>query len=244
MKLIDKISKTNFVRELVRVASSITSSYGEMLLHDKSLDYDDLGTHDEKMIMQTFNYFYNLQAIVKDLEMVIAFLEIKDRSEIKNMYPKIEYQKDYFNYHVENFIFRIISITDIIGKIGNSVYQTGLEEKRCNGYTFKDKIKSSEIHLSSKLEALLDYTKSIRDKRHKLLHKGDKDYYYFYSVVVFEDFMPDGNSEETMERKKLTDEALKREIGIIKSEISNTVDMVADILAGMYDKLLELTKSM
>jgi hypothetical protein len=89
-----------------------------------------------------------------------------------------------------------ISIADIIGKIGHIVFQTGIEDKHCNGYTFKDKIKNTEALLSSKIEALLEHTKSIKKKRHKLLHEGDKDFTYFYSVVIFEDFTRDVDSDE------------------------------------------------
>lgn len=111
------------------------------------------------------------------------------------------------------------------------------------GYTFKDKIINTEALLSSKIEALLEHTKSIKEKRHKLLHKGDKDFTYFYSVVVFEDFTRDMDSDEAILRKGLTEEALKREIKTIKKEINDTVDMIVEILEFMSGKLIEIIKA-
>ncbi len=239
MTLSDKITESNFAKELIGVTGSITSSHLKLYLQDRSLNYDELGTEQEKIIKQIFNYYYNLTVSVKDLEMVITFLELEDRNLISSLYPQIESQKDYYNYHVENFIIRIISIADIIGKIGNVVFQTGIDDKRCNGYTFKDKIKITEALLSSKIEALLEHTKSIKKKRHKLLHEGDKDFTYFYSVVIFEDFTRDMDSDKAISRKRLTEEALKREIKTIKKEINDTVDMIVKILELMSGKLVE-----
>lgn len=137
-----------------------------------------------------------------------------------------------------------ISIADIIGKIGHIVFQTGIEDIRCNGYTFKDKIKNTEALLSSKIEALLEHTKSIKEKRHKLLHEVDKDFTYFYSVVIFEDFTRDMDSDDAILRKGLTEEALKREIKTIKKEINDTVDMIVEILELMSGKLVETIKAL
>ena len=244
MTLSDKITESNFAKQLIGVTADITSSHVKLSLQNRSLNYDELGTDNEKLIKKTFNYYYNLTVSVKDLEMVIAFLEIEDRNKIRKVYPKIEKQKDYYNYHVENFIIRIISIADIIGKIGHVVFQTGIEDKRCNGYTFKDKIKNTVALLSSKIEALLEHTKSIKEKRHKMLHEGDKDFTYFYSVVVFEDFTRDMDSDEAILRKGLTEEALKREIKTIKKEINNSVDMIVEILELMSGKLVETIKAL
>lgn len=109
MTLSDKITESNFAKELIGVTGSITSSHLKLYLQDRSLNYDELGTEQEKIIKQIFNYYYNLTVNVKDLEMVIAFLEIEDRNKIRKVYPKIEKQKDYYNYHVENFIIRNIN---------------------------------------------------------------------------------------------------------------------------------------
>lgn len=244
MTLSDKITENKFAKHLIGVTADITSSHVKLSLQNRSLNYDELGTANEKLIKKTFDYYYNLTVNVKDLEMVIAFLDIEDRNKIRKIYPKIEKQKDYYNYHVENFIIRIISIPDIIGKIGHVVFQTGIEDKHCNGYTFKDKIKNTEALLSSKIETILDYTKSIKGKRHKLLHEGDKDFTYFYSVVIFEDFTRDMGSNEAILRKGLTEEALKREINIIKKELSDTVDMIVEILELMSDKLVETIEAL
>jgi len=44
------------------------------------------------------------------------------------------------------------------------------------------------------------------------------------------------DSDEAILRKVLTEEALKREINIIKKELSDTVDMIIEILELMRDK--------
>lgn len=72
-----------------------------------------------------------------------------------------------------------------------------------------------------------------------MLHEGDKDFTYFYSVVIFEDFTRDMDSDKAISRKRLTEEALKREIKTIKKEINDTVDMIVKILELMSGKLVE-----
>jgi hypothetical protein len=109
MTLSDKITENKFAKQLIGVTADITSSHVKFSLQNRSLNYDELGTDNEKLIKKTFDYYYNLTVNVKDLEMVIAFLEIEDRNKIRKVYPKIEKQKDYYNYHVENFIIRNIN---------------------------------------------------------------------------------------------------------------------------------------
>jgi DNA-binding TFAR19-related protein (PDSD5 family) len=47
------------------------------------------------------------------------------------------------------------------------------------------------------------------------------------------------DSDEAILRKGLTEEALKREINIIKKELNDTVDMIVKILELMSGKLVE-----
>ena len=43
MTLSDKITESNFAKELIGVTGSITSSHLKLYLQDRSLNYDELG---------------------------------------------------------------------------------------------------------------------------------------------------------------------------------------------------------
>lgn len=59
MTLSDKIIENNFAKELIGATGSITSSHLKLYLQDSSLNYDEFGTGQEKIIKQIFNYYYN-----------------------------------------------------------------------------------------------------------------------------------------------------------------------------------------
>lgn len=80
MTLSDKMTENKFAKELIGATLDITSSHLKLSLQDRNLNYDELGTEQEKIIKQIFDYYYNLTVNVEDLEMVIAFLEIEDRN--------------------------------------------------------------------------------------------------------------------------------------------------------------------
>lgn len=237
--LLDQLVETKFGLEFLKVLVPITTKHMEICLENRNIDYDTIGDAKEKKLKNIAHIYGLLQTTVSDLELVLIFLRIEDRKVIKQIFPKIESQEQYFKYHLENFIIRIITITDIVGKLGDAIYETELSEEKCNGYNFKERIKPTDPSCANIIEELLICTKEIKSKRHKKLHTGEAKIGYFDGIIFWEEISNIIKKEANPILDELTDSNIKIEINSLEKEIRNIIELVVKFLEYATDKFKE-----
>lgn len=109
----------------------------------------------QQLKKEIFYHYSALQTVIQDLEKTFVFLKI-DYKKILEIYSDLPDKKSYYVYHFENYIIRVNTISDLCGKIGNLVYQTGISDEKSNGYNFKETIKNINVNISNKLEEILN----------------------------------------------------------------------------------------
>ena len=114
---------------------------------------------------------YKIYDKLRIFKKVFIFIEI-DRNKIIEFYPNIESQESYFKYHIENYIIRVNTIMDLVGQLGNLLYETKIKDKDCNCYIFKEKIKTEHREIADILEDILKYVNDRKKRRNKKLHTG------------------------------------------------------------------------
>ena len=238
--LSEQLVETKFGHEFIKVLVPLIAKHLKVYLENKETNYKDIGDDKEKRLKKIAHFYGLLQTSVSDLELVLTFLKIKDRQSIVKLYPSLESQKQYYKYHLENFIIRIITTTDIVGKLGNSIFDTGLIEEKCNGYTFKEKIKVIDPTCSAIVEKLLVETKEIKDKRHSKLHTGETKIGYFEEIVFWDELSKIIKSEADPLLDEFTNYNIKEEIELIEKDIRNIINLVIEFTDYATDKFIEI----
>lgn len=107
----------------------------EIALKSSNLDYEAYGAENEKLLKKILHYYSNLFIVLKDLDFALLFLQ-KERALILKHYPDIESQENYYNYHFENYYIRLVTLGDLIGRLGNLVYGLGINLNKSSSYIF------------------------------------------------------------------------------------------------------------
>lgn len=234
-----QLVNTKFGLEFIKILAPLTSEHLKIFLENKNSNYDDIGNDKEKKLKEISHIYGLLQTAVSDLELVLKFLRI-DRKAITQIHPTIESQEQYYKYHLENFIIRIVTITDIIGKFGNAIFETGLAEDKCNGYTFKEEIKQIDSKCSSIVEELLIATKEIKVKRHRKLHTGETKIDYFEGIVFWDEISKIIKEEASPLLDEFTDKNITEEINSIEKDIRRIIDIVVKFTDYTIEKFKEI----
>ena len=178
-----------FVQKLVNYTTDILSERYKTLTAQGSSIFD-LTTHEnpiEKQLNSIQKHIIPIETYLTDLTLIPIFLSIK-RNRISSSYAKLS-EDQYFKYHYDNFIIRIVTSMDICGKLGNTVYGLNIQEKYCNGYSFVNHPTVKNLDCSTKLTELIEYLEPFRSTRHIKIHKGESSQNKF-SDIKFYDWWP------------------------------------------------------
>lgn len=115
--LSDQLVSSKFGFDFMKVLAPLTGKHLKIFLDNPGTNYEEIGDTKEKQLKHIAHLYGLLQTSVKDLELVLIFLRIENRKSITELFPALESQDQYFKYHLENFIIRIITITDVVGKL-------------------------------------------------------------------------------------------------------------------------------
>jgi len=230
----DHLYNGKFFRLLVNEASKVVVKKGKIKFEGKSSKL----TEDDKSILKMFEYLNSLQEVLQDIEKVLIFLEI-DTKKIKKIYPSLNADEEYYKYHFENYIIRIISLQDIVGKLGNILYNTNINDEKCNGYNFADTLKKLGNKTHSLVSAILERSRDIKKARHKKLHKGEGEIVQLKGIIFWDDLEKVTNQNFDKILHQMSAEDLKAQINSIETE---TIEIIDSIIAFFDNSLDELNK--
>lgn len=248
VKTTEEFANSKFGYEYVRILAPLAGKHMEIFLDAirnrvaDNLDYNLIGTANEITLKKISNYYGLLHTVFEDLGLVLSFLRVKERSKLYELFPELENDEQYYVYHLENYIIRISTVSDLVGKLGNILYKTGIDEEKCNGYKFKDAISKIDSSKTAIIEKLLIRTKEIKDIRHKKIHTGESELPYLTGIVFYSDLMKLINEKASPILDEYTDNNLIDEIDKIEIEIFEIISIVNDFLDASIDKLKDLVK--
>jgi len=242
MKFSEYLRGTTFESELVKALLPIVTSHMRTAIDDINVNYGDLGSEKEKLLKRIQNYYSNLNTVINDLDIVKLFLSIEDRKKIKENYPTLESQEEYYKYHFENYIIRLVTLSDIIGKMGNEIFEVGIDSEKCNGYNFKDKIKTTKPDVANIIERLLSRIKEIKDKRHQKIHTGETEINQLKSIIFWDELQEIIGVENNPILDNMTDKYIKEEIDNLETEAKEIIDIIKEFLEKSSVKVIEINK--
>jgi len=240
MKMENKLEGTEFELELVKGLLSFVPDHMKTVINDHSIDYNDLGTEKEQKLKTILHYFSSIYSVLSDLNTTIMFLK-KDRALILDHYPDFENQKEYYTYHFENYYIRLLSLNDIIGKLGTLVYSLDITIEKSNSYKFKDKARKEGFEkIAIITDKLIEKVSELKKERHKKLHTGIADIETLNGVVIWSDInklIGTQKTDDTLE--DYTDLKIKDEIQGIENTITEIVTIIKEFLEESTTKLKE-----
>ncbi len=238
--LSDNLYKSIFCYELTnlygKIAKRIFKDWSEKRDSGDKTPFDDLYSTNEKKIQRINDYFNSLITVISDIEKTVIFLRI-NKETVLNIYPELEYQKEYYKYHFENYIIRINSISDILGKLGNILYETNIIDKKCNGYNFKEKLIQIDKKSANIVEKLLEKISSIKTFRHQKLHTGKTDISYLENILFFDNIEKLTGEKTDPILVEYTENQVSEEIKSIEIEVVEIIKIVNEFLNKSVEKL-------
>ena len=228
---------TKFELELVKSLLAFVPQQIKDALSNNEIKYEDLGNEKQLKLKKILDYFGNLNHVLEDLDKVLIFLK-KDRTTILTEFPELENQEAYFNYHYENYYIRLITISDIIGKLGTLIYNLDLNIKKSNAYVFKEKSKKEGYDkISSITDKLIEKLEHLKPGRHQKLHSGKSDLKPLNGIIIWEDLNELIGSNTSPILEEHTNEQIDSEIDNIKTNITEIIEIIKEFLNESTDEL-------
>lgn len=155
--------------------------------YDSEIDFENHGSNNEIRLKKILNLSVNLSKVLKDIDYTFLFLE-KKKEDILEHYPMFDDLNNFYNYHYENYFIRLVTLGDIIGRLGNQIYETGLDPLRANPAVFRDKARSLQFeNIASITNDLVEKLADLKYERHRKLHAGESEGKAMDGVVFWED---------------------------------------------------------
>lgn len=234
------LSGTKFELDLVKALQNFIPEHMEDCLNDPELKYKDYGTEYKKKTKLIVKFFANISVVLKDLDLTLNFLG-KARSTILEHYPFLDSQETYFKYHYENYFIRLVTILDLVGKLGTLIYGLNLNLDQVSAYTFKDKVRKEGYEDVAKIiDKLIEKLSELKTERHKKLHIGEADIKSFNGTVIWEDINAITGSHTDAILKQYTDQKINEEVEILKRNTIELIDIVKEFLEESDTKLNEI----
>ena len=135
-------------------------------------------------------------------------------------------------------MLRIVFKHALIGKLGNLLYDKGIDDKRCNGYNFKEELKKTHPERALLVEDILSHAKINKGKRHEKLHTGELEIEDLKGIPIWEDYSNVLSIDfDNPILKEMTDKGIEEMINSLKDFLVLFVEKINLFLDESLDKL-------
>jgi hypothetical protein len=199
----------------------------------------------EYYIYSTMFYGIHLVSLFNQLENSINLL-----SNYRNNSKDEIGRGNHFTYNFENYLIRVISISDRLMQIVNAVYNIGINEKDVSERIVLNNLKVTNTSLPEKFKELKNILKIYSGDRNTIIHRHsiindeliriEK----LYHPILTQKYIEKSTQEEIENFKRIRKDALKRLIKKTKTDFKKTNEMcfkkiipILDILDQEYQKI-------
>jgi|WetSurMetagenome_2_1015567.scaffolds.fasta_scaffold21540_2 hypothetical protein len=236
VRLDNKISESKFVKTLLIKIKDIYARQLILYINTETrpdIPFNEYGNEKEKLLKKIFKRYTNL---IGHCEKLVNITKYLDNKTIKEFCDSNEINEvDYYQYHFENFIIRLVSILDLCSKIGNELYELGISERDCNWYKFSHHSEIIGKKCCTIILSYSDYLSSLRLDRNLIVHTGgyESDKITTIESKIFdENLLSDQNIiKEWFDNQK--NEEISRMVDFINNNIENALKYLFDFLDSM-----------
>tara|TARA_B100000780_G_scaffold44907_1_gene27963 strand:+ start:161 stop:901 length:741 start_codon:yes stop_codon:yes gene_type:complete len=239
MKISENYQSEKFHILLITALQKFLKEHIDSAMKSEEIDYETYGSPKQVKLKLIVQLAGRLSTVLGDLDRTFMFLA-KDRKLINEHYIDLETQEEYYDYHLENFYIRLATLLDVIGKLGNEVYDLGLKKDKVSAYVFKDKAKSEGFEKISQITGeLIEKIDEYKKARHSKLHTGESEFKIFRKIVIWEDLMKMIDSEVDPILSEHTDEEIKKQLDELKYFTLEVIQLIENFMDEASVKLEE-----
>lgn len=239
MKISEEYQITKFHKVLVIELQKFLPDHIDAAMNSKEVDYKTYGSPKQVKLKLIVQLSARISAVLGDLDRTFIFLS-KDRKLITEHYTDIESQEEYYDYHLENFYIRLATLLDVIGKLGNEVYDLGVKKEKVSAYVFKDKAKSVGYKKISQITGdLIEKIDEYKKARHSKLHTGESEFKIFRKIVIWEDLMKMIDYDVDPILSDYTDREIKDQLQELKEFTIEVIQLIESFMNEASLKLEE-----
>jgi len=242
MKVSEQYQSRKFHVVLLKAHQEFFKEHFDAAMASEDINYETYGSPKQVKLKLIVQLSSRISMVLEDLDRTFIFLS-KDRKLITEHYPELDTQKEYYDYHLENFYIRLATLLDIIGKLGNEVYGLGLLKDKVSAHVFKDKAKSKGFEKISQITGdLITKIDEYRQARHSKLHTGESEFKIFRKIVIWEDIMKIIDSDVDPLLSDCTDKEIKQQLTELKEFTIEVIKLIERFMDEAAIKLEEFIK--
>jgi hypothetical protein len=237
------LSQSLFIRKLCIATHPIYARHLKELSKGNITDsFENYGAEKEKYLKSIMSSVASLQSYFEDLQRAVTFLKV-DKSKISHIYKDELETDDYYKYHYDNFIIRIVTSIDVCGKIGNLLYDLKIPEKYSNWHSFTVHPTIKNTLPAQKLNEFSEFLEDFKSQRHKIVHQGQNPNNRFDKIIFWDTINKVIGKPKNIHDKILdehTAEQIQEAMEEIESVISETARFIFEFLDTTQDRLEEI----
>lgn len=203
---------------------------------DKKMDADDFDTYGSAKDIYIKEVFKSYTALTSQLELLevmpLYFGNIDAMEAMKKAGVK---EIDYYKYHYETFIIRIVSVLDLCSKLGNYTYELGIRPIDCNWSRVRKELGVNDT--SNRLVGLKNHLTDFTKDRNIIIHQGN------HQTKEVESIDSKIYSLEMIEIEAILQEWFDKEkdekIAEVKQNMENTIKTTIDLAFEFIESLKE-----
>lgn len=237
----EQLYSLGFIKKLMQVVHPIYFKHLTDLQHNHNVNLDDYGTYEEKYLKSIYKFVDIIKMYINDLSKTLAFLKV-DRKKIPYLYEEKITIDEYYKYHYDNFVIRIVTSIDICAKMGNIIYDLNMPEKKVTWYSVAEHPKIKNNNSAKKLEDFAKYLESFKKARNLKVHKGMNPDNVFDNIIFSEviNKLLGKKDIDNDPYEKYTDRDITNSINEIEKTTQETAEFIFAFLESMTYRLEEI----
>jgi hypothetical protein len=243
MKISENYQSRKFHKVLLLEIQKFFKEHFDAAMGSTDINYETYGSPKQVKLKLIAQLAGRINTVLDDLDRTFIFLA-KDRKLITEHYTDLETQEEYYDYHLENFYIRTATLLDVIGKLGNEVYDLGLKNDKVSAHVFKDRARREGFEKISQITSdLIEKIDDYRQARHSKLHTGESEFKIFGKIVIWEDLMKimvESDVEPIL--TDYTDQEIKQQLTELKEFTIEVIELIESFMDEATKKLEELIK--
>lgn len=235
-----RTNRSSFMRRLFTVTAPIIAKHLKRFANDPiNQTFETMGDHHERFLKSLVDRIGLISEYFDDVFLTLTFLQV-DKAKISALYGESLVPEQYYKFHYDNFLIRVVTSLDICAKLGNVIFALRISERKMYPITFYDHPSVSTERSAGILKEFADYLDTIKKDRHRKVHQGTSKENMFNRVLFWENLnkaMDISPEEHDPVLEEFTQSKIYEVLHEIETITEKSIDYVVDFLDSMLPRL-------